>query len=229
MGVWLAVRTPRWPPAQAADWQFAAVAAAGLAAALLPLGTMRPLARWAGAGAFFAAFSVLLSQRFLAGLWPAPAALLWPAGLALAATLNVLAIASVARSIQAAAAAFGILVWSLLASATLGLAGSAVLGHSAGILASVAGAAWAVSWIFRRQLDALPAAFVVTTISAGLLSQGMFFGGLEPRSAACFAAAWPASAVMARLLRHAAGHLRVTVTLITLTAFGAAGLAMAGR
>lgn len=218
LGIWLAVRTPRWPPAQAADWQFASVAAAGVAAVLLPFATIRTGWRFAGAALFFTLLFALVAWRFLAGLWPAPAAFAWPAGLALAATLNVWAIATAARSIQAAAAAFGLLVFSLLASAALALAGSAVLGHSFGILAAVAGAAWIVSWVLRRQLDPLPAAFVATTVYGGLLAQGLLFGGLPPSAAACLAAAWPTAAVVAALLRSARGHLRVVFVLVALAA-----------
>lgn len=227
LGIWLAVRTPRWPPGQAADWQFVAVAAAGLAAVILSFILTRPSLRLAVGTTFFALFFTLLTHRFLAGLWPGPGAFLWPAGLVGIALLNVWAIVSVARSVQAAATTFGLLLFTLFASAALALGGSAVLGHSFGVLASVAGAFWIISWALRRQIDALPAAFVVTAISGGLLAQGMLFGGLKPNAAALFAAAWPAASVTVQLLRHTPGNLRVGLFLFTLAVFCGAGLVFA--
>jgi hypothetical protein len=183
----------------------------------------------AGGATFFTVLFALIAWRFLSGLWPAPAAFAWPAGLALAAILNVWAMAAAARSVQAAASAFGLLVFSLLACAALALAGSAVLGHSFGILAAVAGAAWIVSWILRRQLDPLPAAFVATTICGSLLAQGLLFGTLPPSAAACLAGAWPAAAAIAALLRPARGHLRVVFVLLTLIFLGGAAVLLAAN
>jgi hypothetical protein len=225
LGVWLAVRAPHWPPAQAADWQFCAVAAAGLLAILRPASAAGRLAVGA---LFFAAFFTLLALRYLAGLWPAPAAIVWPGVLASAALLNVSALASVGRSVQAAATSFGVMAFSLVVSAALFLGGSVVLGHSAAILAAVAASTWLVFWILRRQIDGHPAALVVTTIAAGLLAQGVIFGDLPPTAALLFAAAWPAAAITAKILRHARGNVRVGFALAVLLGTCVAGLLLRG-
>lgn len=224
LGVWLAVRTPRWPPMQAADWQFYAVVIAGILALVFPWGSTTVWQRGAAGFVFFAAFFVLLAHRFLVGLWPGLAAIAWPAGLAVLAVLNVWAVAGVARSVQAAATSCGIMIFSMLASAGLALGGAATLGHSAGILAAAAGAAWVVSWVWRRQMDSLPAAFAATVVLGGLLTQGVLFGGLNPVAALWFGAAWPAASLAARALRQGGGKLRVGFVMGVLAACCGAAL-----
>ncbi|MBE2180367.1 MAG: hypothetical protein IAE97_07835 [Chthoniobacterales bacterium] len=224
LGVWFAVRTPRWPPMQAADWQFYAVMVAGLVALVFPWGATTAWQRGMSGFVFFAVFFVLLAHRFLAGLWPGMAAMAWPAGLAAFALLNVWAVAGVARSVQAAATCGAIMVFSVLVSAGLALGGAATLGHSAGILAAAAGAAWVVSWTLRRQMDGLPAAFAATVVLGGLLGQGVLFGGLDPAAAIWFGAAWPVAAMATRVLRHCGGKLRVGFVLGVLAGCGGVAL-----
>lgn len=223
-GVWFAVRVPRWPPLQAADWQFCAVAAAGLLALSFPAVSTTAKRGGLAGFAFFAVFFTLLAWRFLASLWPGWAAWAWPAGLAALAVSNVWGVACVGRSVQMAAASFAVMMSGVLVSAGLAMGGSVALGHSAGILAAAAGGAWVVSWLLRRQSDPVPAAFVITVVLGGLLAQGVLFGGLNPAAAAWFGGAWPAAALVSRLARHTSGQLRVGFILGTLA--GCCGAAL---
>lgn len=228
-GSWLAVRVPRWPPAQAADWQFLAVALAGLLAFAAPLREAPRAWRWLASFFFFAVFFALLLQRILAGLWPGPGAMVWPLGLGALALANAGAVARVGHSVQAAWTFFALVLFTVLVSALLALAGAASLGHGIGLLASACGGMWLVSWGLRRQVDLGPAAFVVTLICGGLLVQGLFFAGLKAQATLVVGLAWPVASGVAWLLRHASGVIRAGAVTAVVAACGGAALWLATR
>jgi len=228
-GSWLAVRAPRWPAMQAADWQFYAVAAAGVIALITPFLDLKRAWSWLAGFVFFAVFFALLLQRMLAGLWPGPGALVWPLGLAGLALINAGAVSRVGHSVQAAWTFFALLVFSLFSSALLTLSGAVSLGHSAGLLASACGAVWVVSCALRRLVDLGLAAFVSSIILGGLLVQGLFFGGLPWPAALVMGVAWPAAAVTCFLTRHGAGVWRAAVATVLIAVAGGVALLIAGR
>jgi hypothetical protein len=229
LGVWWTVRVPHWPPGQAADWQFCAVAAAAMLALITPVWRTPFRWQWLAGFAFYALFFALLLQRILAGLWPGPGAWIWPAGLAALALLNAAAVERVGHSVQAAWTFFGLTAFSVVLSAGLMLAGSAALGHTAGIMAAACGAMWLVAWALRRQLGMGQAGFVVVVIAGGLLAQGVHLAGLKPVAALLFAVGWPAAALAAWVLRHGSGKVRAVVVILLLLAPSAAGLALLAR
>jgi hypothetical protein len=228
-GSWLAVRAPRWPAMQAADWQFYAVASAGVIALITPFLNLKRAWSWLAGFVFFAVFFALLLQRMLAGLWPGPGALVWPLGLAALALINAGAVSRVGHSVQAAWTFFALLVFSVFSSALLTLSGAVSLGHSAGLLASACGGVWLVSWALRRQVDLGLAAFVSSIILGGLLVQGLFFGGLPWPAALVMGVAWPAAAVLSFLTRHGAGVWRAAVATVLIAVAGGVALLIAGR
>lgn len=215
-GSWLAVRAPRWPAQQASDWQFYAVAVAGVVVLLTPFADVRRAWRWLAGFVFFALFFALLLQRMLAGLWPEPGAFVWPLGLAALALINAGAVSRVGHSVQAAWTFFALIIFSSSAAALLALSGSASLGHSAGLLASACGGVWLVAALLRRQLEMGPTGFVAATIGAGLLAQGVLLSDLKPWAALLVACSWPAASMVSWLLRHRSGRVRapLTVTVI---------------
>jgi len=215
-GAWLTVRAPRWPVAQAADWQFYAVAVAGIAAFLVPLREAERSWRWLAAFLFFALFFLLLLQRVLSGLWPGPGAVVWPLGLAALALVNAGAVERVGHSVQAAWTFLGLVVYAVFVSASLALSGAASLGHGVGLLASACGGMWLVSWGLRRQVDLGPVAFVASVIAGGLVVQGLFFAGLNASASLVMGLVWPVAAVAVRLLRHGSGVIRIWVLLVVL-------------
>ena len=223
-GSWLAVRVPRWPAMQAADWQFYAVAVAGTVASLTPVWGARRTWRWLAGFAFFSLFFLLLLQRVLAGLWPGPGAYVWPTGLAALALVNTGATSRVGRSVQAVWMFFSLLVFSVLTSALLAFSGAASLAHGAGLMASACGGIWLVSWVLRRQMDLGPGAFVAVVILSGVLVQGLFLSGLKGPPALMVGLAWPAAAGSAWLLRHRTGAFRVTLVVVSVA--GVCGLAL---
>ena len=212
-GSWLAVRAPRWPAMQAADWQFYAVAAAGVIALITPFLDLKRAWSWLAGFVFFAVFFALLLQRMLAGLWPGPGALVWPLGLAALALINAGAVSRVGHSVQAAWTFFALLVFSVFSSALLTLSGAVSLGHSAGLLASACGAVWLVSWALRRQVEMGPTGFVAATIGVCLLTQGVVLSDLKPWTALLVASSWPAASMVSWLLRHRSGRVRASLTL----------------
>lgn len=212
LAVALTIRTPRWPPMQAADWQFYAVVFAGAVCVAGPI--WRMAAAWRALACVLACsvFFVLLGRRVLEGIWPAPEAWLLPAGFGVAAMVSMISIGHVARSVQAAWTFFAMTTFSVIVSGAAALAGAVSLGHAAGIFAAASGAAWIVSWVFRRQTGAEPAAFVAVVVLGGLLVQASLLGELPGISALVFAAAWPVAAIASLLLRHAPGPWRAGVT-----------------
>jgi len=224
LGVWLAVRPPRWPPVQSSDWFFFGVALAAVLVVITPLWRGSSWPRVAGGLIFLAVVFGLVVQRYLAGQWPGPVFWLVPLAAAGLALLGVASAGSVGHSVQAAATFFLLMVFSVFVSVALTLAGSASYGHMAGILASACGAAWIVSLLLRRQVDLVPVGFVAGVILGGLLLQGIIFSNLPLRSALVLAAAWPATAVAAWLLRRGAGTWRVALTVVALIVPMALGL-----
>jgi hypothetical protein len=228
-GSWLAVRVPRWPAMQAADWQFYAVAVAGAVASLTPVWGARRTWRWLAGFAFFLLFFMLLLQRVLAGLWPGPGAFVWPAGLAALALVNTGAASRVGHSVQAAWTFFALLVFSVLTSALLALSGAASLAHGAGLMALACGGIWLVSWALRRQMDLGPGAFVAVVILGGLLVQGLFLSGLKGQAALVVGLVWPAAAGLAWLLRHRTGAFRATLIVVSVAGFCGLALILMAR
>lgn len=219
-GVWLAVRAPRWPAGQAADWQFYAVVLAAGAVLVTPWWRGAAAPRAVAGWVFLAAFFAVMTHRFLAGLWPAAGAWLWPVGGAALALLAAFAVGAVGRRVQAAVTTSGLMSFAVLCSAALVLGGSASLAHAAGSFAAACGAAWIVSWGLRRQVDMLPAGFVAAVIMGGLIMQGVIYAQLPPASALLLALAWPLAAGAAWLGRHGSGMSRVVLSLGTIVVLG---------
>jgi hypothetical protein len=228
-GSWLAVRSPRWPALQAADWQFYAVAVAGVVALITSLWGLTRAWRWVAGFVFFSVFFAVLLQRVLAGLWPGPGVFVWPLGLAALALVNAGAVRRIGHSVQAAWTFLAMLVFAVLMSAALTASGAASLGHGCGLLASACGGLLLISCVWRRQLDLAPAALVVAVIVGGLLVQGVFFAGLKPVAALLVGVAWPAAAAVAWLLRHGSGVFRAGFVTATVAVCGAVALWLASR
>lgn len=228
-GSWLAVRVPRWPAMQAADWQFYAVAAAGVLALVGPIRNAARAWRWLAGFFFFAVFFALLLQRVLVGLWPGPGVLAWPLGLAAVSLLNAGAVERVGRSVQAAWTFFILVVFAVPLSALLTLSGAASIGHGVGLLASACGGSWLVAWGLRRQVDFGPVGFVVAVVLGGLIGQGVFFGGLGASSAGLAALAWPAATGSVWLVRQGSGKIRAGFATAVVAAFGGVALWLAAR
>jgi hypothetical protein len=215
-GLWWAVRAPRWPALQAADWHFYAVAAASVVVLITPWWRGAAVGRWVGGFVFFAATFAVMLHRYLAGLWPAPSAWLWPIGGAGLALLFAAAVGASGRRVQAAVTLCGLMIFGVLSSGALVLGGSATLAHAAGIFAAGCGAAWVISLLLRRQVDLLPVAFMAAVILGGLLLQGVVYAQLRPVAALVLAAAWPLAATVAWLARHRSGTTRVALFLVAL-------------
>lgn len=211
VGVWVTVRSPLWPPGQAADWQFYGVVAAGLLAGVTLLWRWPWRWQWLAGGVFLVGFFALLLQRILSGLWPGPGAWAWPLGLGVLALLNAASISRVGHSVQGAWTFVALTGFSVLLSAGLALGGSAALGHAAGILAAACGAMWLVAWAFRRQIGFGPVALVFVVAAGGLLSQGILLAACRPMIGLVLAFSWPLAAVAASALRHGAGVVRAGV------------------
>lgn len=220
-GVWWAVRAPRWPAVQAADWHFYAVVLATAMVLITPW--------WRGAAApraiagfvFLAVVFAVMTHRFLAGLWPAAGAWLWPAGCGLLALLAAYGIGVSGRRMQAAVTASGLMLFAVLCSAALVLGGSASLAHAAGIFAAASGAAWLVSLALRRQVDLLPTGWVAAVILGGLLLSGVAYAQLPLGAALLLGLTWPLAAVVTWLGRHGAGAFRVALFLGSILVPGA--------
>lgn len=222
LGVWLAVRVPRWPPLQASDWQFYGVLASGvLVLAVIPWWRGQTAGRALAGLIFFAVFLGLIVQRFLLGLWPGPGFWLWPAGAAALALLSTAAIGAIGHSVQAAATFFTLMLFSLFVSGALTLGGAASLGHAAGVSAAACGAAWLISLLLRRQVDLLPTGFVMATLLGGLILQGVIYANLSGRAALILAMILPMAAIVALVLRRGSGSWRAALTLLVVLILGA--------
>jgi len=213
-GLWLAVRAPRWPAVQASDWHFFAVAAASFAVLVTPWWRGGASRRWLAGFLFFAVFFAVMLHRYLAGLWPAPVAWLWPVGGALLAVVSAAAVGVSGRHVQAAATVAGVLFFAVLSSGALVMGGSASLAHASGILAAACGGGWVISLLLRRQVDMLPVGFVAAAICGGLLLQGVVYAQLPAWSALILALTWPAAAVVTWLARRIPGAWRVALFLV---------------
>lgn len=220
-GVWLAVRAPRWPAVQAADWHFYAVVLAAGAVLVTPWWRGAAAPRAVAGWVFLAASFAVITHRFLSGLWPAAGAWLWPVGAAALALLAAFAVGAVGRRVQAAVTASSLMSFAVFCSAALVLGGSASLAHAAGIFAAACGAAWVVSWALRRQVDMLPAGFVAAVILGGLILQGVVYAQLRPSSALVLALAWPLAAGVGWFGRHGSGASRVFLCLGAIVVPGA--------